>query len=336
MCARIYERSSTGARRAGLWLGVNPVIDTEPRRVPKRIYDTLTDQELERLLPHVPAEWRGFFAVSAYAGLRKGEAAGLRKADVDLERRTLTIRGSYDRATTKGGHADTIPIAPPLLPFIEAAMDAPGSLVFPAGDGSMRTHESDPQKILRTALARANLVQHWIHSCRRCKARGKPFVEKHADDIERLCPKCGMKLWPTAVARELRFHDLRHSCATILLRAGVDIHRVQRILRHASVTTTAGTYGHLLVDDLRAGMGQAFVSNQRTTPPPIAVAAVEGGASASTDGDPWGGNRAGGFEADDQATTALLKTLVPLAQTSVTRVGLEPTTHGLKGRCSTT
>jgi len=36
-----------------------------------------------------------------------------------------------------------------------------------------------------------------------------------------------------------------------MLRAGVDAHRVQRILRHASVTTTTGTYGHLALEDLR-------------------------------------------------------------------------------------
>jgi hypothetical protein len=49
----------------------------------------------------------------------------------------------------------------------------------------------------------------------------------------------------------MRFHDLRHIAATLMLRAGVDAHRVQRILRHASVTTTTGTYGHLALEDLR-------------------------------------------------------------------------------------
>jgi integrase len=43
-----------------------------------------------------------------------------------------------------------------------------------------------------------------------------------------------------AAARPMRFHDLRHTAATLMLRAGVDAHRVQRILRHASVATTTG------------------------------------------------------------------------------------------------
>ena len=60
-----------------------------------------------------------------------------------------------------------------------------------------------------------------------------------------------MKFWPTVKVRQMRFHDLRHSTATLLLRERVDAHRVQRLLRHRDVKTTTGTYGHLVVEDLR-------------------------------------------------------------------------------------
>ena len=61
-------------------------------------------------------------------------------------------------------------------------------------------------------------------------------------------------MWPRAVPKPLRFHDLRHTTATLLLRAGVDPHRVQRILRHRDLRTTLGTYGHLAVEDLRSAV----------------------------------------------------------------------------------
>src|SRR5437588_2365091 len=164
----------------------------------------------------------------------------------------ITVRCSYGRETTKGGHADVIPIAPALTPYLQAAIDAsPSDLVFPWPDGSMRSPECDPEKVLRRALARAGLVERYEHSCRRCKSRGTPYIEKHKDADVRRCPTCGAKLWPRAIPRPMRFHDLRHTAATLMLRAGVDAHRVQRILRHASVTTTTDTYGHLTVDDLR-------------------------------------------------------------------------------------
>ena len=264
------------ARQAGLWAGPNPVADTEPRKVPRRLYDTLTAEEAARLLPHVPADWRGFFAAAVFAGLRKGECAGLRKADADLARGTLTVRASYDRGTTKGGHADVIPLPEPLRPYVEDGLRTPGPYLFGAPGGSMRTEESDPQKVLRHALARAELVTGFEHRCRRHHCG---FREAHGDAAPRDCPTCGMRLWPVPLPRPLRFHDLRHSCATILLRAGVDVHRVQRILRHASVTTTAGTYAHLAVEDLREGMTAAFGGASEPTPSETARAEAVGAES---------------------------------------------------------
>jgi integrase len=67
-----------------------------------------------------------------------------------------------------------------------------------------------------------------------------------------------MKLGSKAIARPLRFHDLRHWRATILLRAGVDAYRVQRILRHRDIRTTTGTYAHLDLSDVRQGFEMVF------------------------------------------------------------------------------
>ena len=46
----------------------------------------------------------------------------------------------------------------------------------------------------------------------------------------------------------LRFHDLRHTCASLSLSVSPDIYAVSRRLGHASITTTVDTYGHLLPD----------------------------------------------------------------------------------------
>jgi len=249
---RVLHTVFARARRDGLWSGPNPIDEVEKRREPKRAYVTLRAEEVPLLLAAVPDAWRAVFAAALYTGLRKGELFGLRKSDVDLDHRTITVRRSYDRETTKGAHADAIPIAEALVAFLEEAIaNSTSELVFPGHDGRMRSPEADPQKVLRTALARAGLIEYWVHTCRRCKRRGEPHSERHADGELRPCPRCGMKLWPTAKVRAMRFHDLRHSVATLLLRERVDAHRVQRLLRHRDVKTTTGTYGHLVVEDLR-------------------------------------------------------------------------------------
>lgn len=54
------------------------------------------------------------------------------------------------------------------------------------------------------------------------------------------------RLAADAKLAEIRFHDLRHTCATLLLSAGVNPKVVQERLGHSRITTTIDTYSHLL------------------------------------------------------------------------------------------
>lgn len=185
--------------------------------------------------------------------MRKRELFGLKKADVGLPNRLLTVARSYDQPPTKGKHADIVPIAKPLLPVLARAIEASHSeYVSPSPDRTMRPEQGDPRNVLRHALGRAGIVEGYEHLCRRCKARGKANIERRQDAELRTCPVCEMKLWPKAILRPMRFHDLRHTTATFVLQAGVDFHRVQRIRRDRDVTLTADTYGQLQVEDLRS------------------------------------------------------------------------------------
>src|SRR5207248_11667368 len=140
------------AKKAGLWVGPNPILETEPRRVPRRVHPTLKGHEIAPLLDYVPHEWPPFTATAIFAGLRKGELCGLQKADVDLDAAVITVRRSDDHETTKGGHADVVPIAPALGTYLREAIDESSSeLVFPWSDGSMRSPECDPERVLRRA-----------------------------------------------------------------------------------------------------------------------------------------------------------------------------------------
>ena len=76
--------------------GKNPVTrDVKKRKVPKRKPQYLLPDEVLPVLQAVPDRWRAAFALVIYAGLRKGEILGLRKEDVDLERRMLLVRRSH-------------------------------------------------------------------------------------------------------------------------------------------------------------------------------------------------------------------------------------------------
>ena len=88
----------------------------------------------------------------------------------------------------------------------------------------MRTEADKLGKRLRSALSRSGIVEGYLHLCRRCKRRGTPHEEKHVDCERRHCPKCKMLLWARALPRRFRLHDTRHTTATLLLAAGVDLY----------------------------------------------------------------------------------------------------------------
>jgi len=157
------------------------------------------------------------------------------------------VRRSYDNDTTKGAREEAVPIAAALVPYLEAALEASkGSLLFPRADGEIRTEADKLGKRLRSALSRAGIVEAYLHLCRRCKRNGTPHEEKHPDCDRRHCPKCKMLLWAKALPRKFRLHDTRHTTATLLLAAGVDLYAVARILRHSDPKITFETYAHLV------------------------------------------------------------------------------------------
>jgi integrase len=262
------------ATRAKKWFGLNPIAAIETRKVPKKAYVTLRAEEVPVLLPWVPLEWRSMFATALYLALRKGELCGALKSDVDLGQRTFLVGRSYENDTTKGARSDVLPIADALVPYLEDALArTPGPYLFPKPDGSMRTEDCDPEKVLRTAMKNAGIVDGYDHTCRRCKAAGKPEAEhttRRTDSVPGKCSSCGMALWVKPIPRtidgaEMRFHDLRHSAATLLLRDRVEHHRVQRILRHANINTTLRTYGHLNPEDLRDAVNRIAPAAARAT-----------------------------------------------------------------------
>jgi integrase len=223
----------------------------------------------------------------------------------------ITVARSYERPYPKNQTQRMIPISKFLRPYLEDAIARSSSdLMFPSAGGKMRTRESDPQKVLRWALGRAGLVEGFDHVCRRCKAQGSPHVERHPDAELRRCPKCGMKLWPVVLPWKMKFHELRHTAGTTMLRKSRDFHRVQRILGHSDARMTTATYAHLIVDDLRE------VVDAFGKPPewkdPHAFTAPEGMVNEAPSGDGraipprltlLGGGHTGGTESRPNVTT---------------------------------
>ena len=248
---RAYIRTAFNAARAAeRFHGPNPVTrDVKKRKLPRRKPLYLQPEWISPILDAVPDRWRGVFATGIYAGLRKGEIVALKKVDVDLDAGLLFVRRSNGADITKGGHEDAIPIAEELRPYLREAIDtSPSEWLFPRPDGGRHLEGVDLVSILRTALRKAQIVTGYVHKCRR---QGCGHSEEAVDGNLRRCPKCEMKLWPVGKVIPIRFHDTRHTTASLLMMFGANPAAVQRILRHSDIRVTMDVYGHLAPGYLR-------------------------------------------------------------------------------------
>jgi integrase len=247
---QFFVRAFNKARKAGKWHGGNPAEDVDTRRVPELIVNILAPEEVFPFFAALAPEQRPVFAAAIFTGFRKGELCGLRKDDVHLVRRLVVARRSYERPFPKSKRQRVVAIPEEFVPFITYALRATkGPWLFPDETGAMRNKTWQPEDVLRRALKRAGIVTGYTHVCRRKTCR---YSEEREDAEIRPCPRCGFKLWPKAKVREIRFHDMRHTYASVLLMLGARLVSVQKLLGHSDPKITERRYGHLLPDFMKS------------------------------------------------------------------------------------
>ena len=159
------------------------------------------------------------WAVALAMGLRRGEALGLAWADVDLEQGRLTIRQALHRVDGK------LTLDQVKTEASVAVLPIPAPLVT-----ILRSHR---RRQLEERFVAGSL---W-------RDTGLVFTTAHGGYLEpRNVNRMFHRLCEIANVPQLRVHDLRHSCATLLFTMGIQPATVQRILRHSSITVTTGTY----------------------------------------------------------------------------------------------
>lgn len=270
---RMYlVRAWSAAVEHDWWSGKNPALGAAVRKVPKRMPSFLTPEEAPAFLRAAHPWWRPFFAAALYTGMRQGELAGLLKSEVLLRQRLIIVGHSYERDRPKGGDEAPIPIAADLVPFLEEAIArSSGAHVFTTlprrhgqpGRSIPRTKKFD--LMVRAALRRAGIVTGYRHHCRR---KGCGVVEEHPDPELRRCPRCAFKMLAVGVPKRLRFHDLRHTTASLLLMEGAPLIVVSRVLRHSDPRITNDVYGHLVPGWLQGEIDRLRLTGPKPLPAP--------------------------------------------------------------------
>ena len=166
-------------------------------------------------------------------GMRQGELAALRWEDLDLsDKGTITVRRSADTRTktvvssTKTGQERRVGIGPRTVEVLE-------------------THKRR-QRVERMA-ASAWADPGLVFPNTRGKIRRRDSVMRSLREL----------LGTAGLPAEVRFHDLRHTAATLALKRGLPIQSVSKMLGHANPAMTLKRYAHVL-DDMRDEAGRAM------------------------------------------------------------------------------
>lgn len=174
-----------------------------------------------------------FYGLALDSGMRKMELGGLRWANVDLEAGRVTVKEQLIQmgkepawGPTKGGRERTIDLAPGTVALLREHKKAQAEL-------KMKNRQS---------YADFDLVfaKQWNDVRKRGEMLGHPLQLNNLGQREyaRLIREAGVP--------RIKFHGLRHTCATLLLNASEPVHNVSKRLGHKSVMMTMEVYAHLL------------------------------------------------------------------------------------------
>jgi integrase len=162
------------------------------------------------------------YVLAVHRGLRQGELLGLRWEDVDLETGKLQVRRTL--SLTSQGHT------------FEPPKNGKGRCVELTEDtsGALKRHLTDQLKEIET-LGDEYQDQGVIFPGQ----KGQPMRPwTLTRKLERIIERTGFP--------HIRFHDLRHTCATLLLAKGVHPKFVQELLGHATISITLDRYSHVI------------------------------------------------------------------------------------------
>jgi integrase len=213
---------------------VCPVVGGRGRPRSGRPQAPLDAQQVEALGEAIGPRYRALVLFAAYTGLRPCELVALRVGRLDLLRCTArVVEAAVEVSRLEWG---------PVKTHEARTVRMPRSVAEEVG-ASLAGRPHDPDALVFTApmggpLGRADFVKYHF----------KPAITRANEAITKL-PRDHR---PPLLPEGLRFYDLRHTCASLLIAQGASVKAVQAQLGHATASITLDTYGHLFPSEMEA------------------------------------------------------------------------------------
>jgi integrase len=193
----------------------------------------ITVADARRFLAAIRADrLYALYVLALTLGLRKGELLGLRWADVDLDRGELEVRQTLQRISGE------LRVQPPKTKRSRRTIPLPAPCV-----DALREHRA------RQAAERLRAGERW-------KDSGLVFMTRVGSPLEPRNLNRHFYSVRRAGGLAVRFHDLRHTCVSLLLDLGVPPHVVREIVGHSDIEVTMTIYAHASLDEQRKALGR--------------------------------------------------------------------------------
>lgn len=233
-------------------IGRSPSVGVQlPKEGPGEEMRVLEPAQIMAVAHAIAPRYRTLIFTAAYTGLRWSELVALKVANVDLVKGVLQVReslvevnGRLYPGSTKTGTVRTISLPRFLVAMLEAHLaDFPteNGLVFTSPEG--------------TPLRRNFYRRQYL-----------PALISSGVDGE-LC-LCDDSTCPRRHGPLYRFHDLRHTCAALLIAQGAHPKEIQERLGHSTIRITFDRYGHLfpsLDERLKDGLNEVYAAAMKGT-----------------------------------------------------------------------
>ena len=205
----------------------NPAASADPPKVRQEEITPLdTDQTRVFLNAAHGEKHEALYVLSLTCGLRIGESLGLKWSDIDLETGTLRVNRQLQRMRKEGDKSGTLVFSEPKNAS-RRTIDLPQRAIE-----ALRNHRKTQleEKLRASSYEDSGFVF--------ATSKGTPL------DAQNIVNRHFKPLLKRTGLPDKRWHDLRHTCATLLLGRGVHPKLVQHLLGHASITITLDLYSH--------------------------------------------------------------------------------------------
>ena len=208
----------------------NPADKVERPKKQRYIADYYRQEELEGLLEASKDHpYSLMIQMTAFYGLRRSEALGLKWDAIDFERGTISVIRTVTTITVDGKQTE----------IEQQSAKTKSSLRTLPLIGSFREYFMQVKEA-------QELNKQICGNCYNHEYDGFVFVDELGERMRaNYLTSAFPKFLENHGLRRMRFHDLRHSCASLLLANGVPLKHIQEWLGHSDFTTTANIYTHL-------------------------------------------------------------------------------------------